>query len=43
LVLSTLGACSQRIDELFAEEGEAAGAEFKQEPGCRIERSGSGA
>src|SRR5438874_11963641 len=25
----------QRVDELFAEEGEAAGAEFKQEPGCR--------
>jgi len=24
-----------RIDELFAEEGESAGSEFKQEPGCR--------
>lgn len=24
-----------RIDELFAKEGEAAGSEFKQEPGCR--------
>jgi ectoine hydroxylase-related dioxygenase (phytanoyl-CoA dioxygenase family) len=23
------------VDELFAEEGEAAGSEFKQEPGCR--------
>jgi hypothetical protein len=26
---------NQRIDELFATEGEAAGAEFKQEPGCQ--------
>src|SRR4051794_28178207 len=25
----------QRLEQLFAEEGEAAGAEFKQEPGCR--------
>ena len=25
----------QRIDQLFDEEGEAAGSEFKQEPGCR--------
>lgn len=25
----------QRVEELFEEEGEAAGAEFKQEPGCR--------
>ncbi len=25
----------QRMEELFAEEGEAAGSEFKQEPGCR--------
>jgi ectoine hydroxylase-related dioxygenase (phytanoyl-CoA dioxygenase family) len=24
-----------RLEELFAQEGEAAGAEFKQEPGCR--------
>ena len=24
-----------RVEELFAEEGAAAGAEFKQEPGCR--------
>src|SRR5205809_1897723 len=24
-----------RVAELFEEEGEAAGAEFKQEPGCR--------
>jgi hypothetical protein len=24
-----------RVEELFAEEGERAGAEFKQEPGCR--------
>jgi ectoine hydroxylase-related dioxygenase (phytanoyl-CoA dioxygenase family) len=28
-------ALRRRIDELFAEEGERAGAEFKQEPGCR--------
>jgi hypothetical protein len=25
----------RRVDELFTEEGEAAGVEFKQEPGCR--------
>jgi ectoine hydroxylase-related dioxygenase (phytanoyl-CoA dioxygenase family) len=25
----------ERVEQLFAEEGEAAGAEFKQEPGCR--------
>ena len=30
-----LARARQRIDELFAEEGEAAGAEFKQEPGAR--------
>src|SRR5207302_1659698 len=29
------GALRRRIEDLFAEEGEAAGAEFKQEPGCR--------
>lgn len=30
-----LAELNQRIDELFVAEGEAAGAEFKQEPGCR--------
>jgi ectoine hydroxylase-related dioxygenase (phytanoyl-CoA dioxygenase family) len=30
-----LEALRRRIEELFAEEGERAGAEFKQEPGCR--------
>jgi hypothetical protein len=30
-----LGALRQRVAELFAAEGERAGAEFKQEPGCR--------
>src|SRR5688572_22242743 len=25
----------QRVEELFAEEGDAAGSEFKKEPGCR--------
>jgi ectoine hydroxylase-related dioxygenase (phytanoyl-CoA dioxygenase family) len=30
-----LAGLRRRIDELFAEEGDAAGAEFKQEPGCR--------
>jgi ectoine hydroxylase-related dioxygenase (phytanoyl-CoA dioxygenase family) len=30
-----LARARQRIDELFAEEGEAAGSEFKQEPGAR--------
>jgi ectoine hydroxylase-related dioxygenase (phytanoyl-CoA dioxygenase family) len=25
----------RRVDELLAQEGDAAGAEFKQEPGCR--------
>jgi hypothetical protein len=25
----------ERVEELFAEEGDAAGVEFKQEPGCR--------
>src|SRR5215467_13874940 len=30
-----LAALRQRIDELFAEEGERAGSEFKQEPGAR--------
>src|SRR5262245_4452249 len=31
-LLTRLG---ERVEELFVEEGEAAGAEFKQEPGCR--------
>src|SRR5438034_8937690 len=30
-----LPALRMRIDEIFAEEGERAGSEFKQEPGCR--------
>jgi hypothetical protein len=30
-----LGALRRRIDEVFAEEGDRAGGEFKQEPGCR--------
>jgi hypothetical protein len=30
-----LGALRQRVAELFEAEGERAGAEFKQEPGCR--------
>ena len=30
-----LAALRSRIDQLFAEEGAAAGAEFKQEPGAR--------
>ena len=30
-----LAALRARIDKLFAEEGEAAGGEFKQEPGAR--------
>src|SRR5262249_44010829 len=30
-----LGAFRTRVEELFAEEGERAGSEFKQEPGCR--------
>jgi ectoine hydroxylase-related dioxygenase (phytanoyl-CoA dioxygenase family) len=30
-----LGALRRRIDELFVEEGAAAGSEFKQEPGAR--------
>jgi ectoine hydroxylase-related dioxygenase (phytanoyl-CoA dioxygenase family) len=30
-----LGRLRLRVDGLFAEEGEAAGSEFKQEPGCR--------
>jgi hypothetical protein len=30
-----LGELNDRIDELFAAEGDAAGAEFKQEHGCR--------
>jgi hypothetical protein len=25
----------RRVDELFAQEGDKAGAEFKQKPGCR--------
>jgi ectoine hydroxylase-related dioxygenase (phytanoyl-CoA dioxygenase family) len=33
--LELLALLRQRVDELFAEEGEVAGAEFKQEPGCR--------
>jgi ectoine hydroxylase-related dioxygenase (phytanoyl-CoA dioxygenase family) len=33
--LELLARLRQRVDELFAEEGEAAGAEFKQEPSCR--------
>jgi ectoine hydroxylase-related dioxygenase (phytanoyl-CoA dioxygenase family) len=33
--LELLALLRQRVDELFADEGEAAGAEFKQEPGCR--------
>ncbi len=33
--LTMLAELNQRIDELFDEEGEAAGCEFKQEPGCR--------
>jgi ectoine hydroxylase-related dioxygenase (phytanoyl-CoA dioxygenase family) len=30
-----LGALRQRLEELFAEEGEQAGSEFKEERGCR--------
>jgi ectoine hydroxylase-related dioxygenase (phytanoyl-CoA dioxygenase family) len=30
-----LAALRARLEQLFAEEGETAGAEFKQEPGCR--------
>lgn len=30
-----LAALRRRVDELFAQEGDQAGAEFKQEPGCR--------
>lgn len=30
-----LAALRRRVDELFAEEGDRAGSEFKQEPGCR--------
>lgn len=30
-----LSALRNRIDQLFAAEGDAAGSEFKQEPGCR--------
>src|SRR4051812_43565036 len=30
-----LAAVRRRVEELFAEEGDQAGAEFKQEPGCR--------
>jgi ectoine hydroxylase-related dioxygenase (phytanoyl-CoA dioxygenase family) len=30
-----LAALRRRVEELFAAEGERAGAEFKQEPGCR--------
>ena len=30
-----LACLRERVDQLFAEEGDAAGAEFKQEPGCR--------
>ena len=33
--LELLARLRLRVDELFAEEGEASGAEFKQEPGCR--------
>ena len=33
--LDLLGELNGRIGELFAAEGDAAGAEFKQEPGCR--------
>ncbi len=32
---SFLSELNQRIDQLFQQEGEHAGAEFKQEPGCR--------
>ncbi|HTS63881.1 MAG TPA: phytanoyl-CoA dioxygenase family protein [Candidatus Acidoferrales bacterium] len=32
---SQLSAARSRVDELFAEEGAAAGSEFKQEPGAR--------
>jgi hypothetical protein len=30
-----LAGLRRRVDEIFAEEGDRAGAEFKQEPGCR--------
>ena len=30
-----LASVRRRVDELFAEEGDGAGSEFKQEPGCR--------
>src|SRR5215813_8063794 len=32
---SLLNAVRRRVDELFEEEGEQAGSEFKQEPGAR--------
>jgi ectoine hydroxylase-related dioxygenase (phytanoyl-CoA dioxygenase family) len=35
LPVELLARLRQRVDELFAEEGAAAGSEFKQEPGCR--------
>jgi ectoine hydroxylase-related dioxygenase (phytanoyl-CoA dioxygenase family) len=35
VLVELLAPLRQRVDALFAEEGEAAGAEFKQEPGCR--------
>jgi hypothetical protein len=35
MTFDLLAGLRRRIDELFAEEGDHAGAEFKQEPGCR--------
>src|SRR5262245_36321167 len=35
MTVELLAGLRQRVEQLFAEEGDQAGSEFKQEPGCR--------